>query len=271
MQTARLTAALALTLSLQAAGTAASAPLAEQARGQRFDELTGLLTRDFAGQQHRLAEYHALALLPVPNRGQPTRLATYLTVLARGREAQRRPVAAFAAWFQLSRHAGSAFLAVPGDPGLRLRADRLARGRIAELFARAAPGQRKLLDEAVARLWQEARGQGPEALRPFIAAFGPSSPTGRQARLERADHLSASGYSSEADLLYQDLLQSGDPPAAARALRGLARMLTRPGLLADAFHYYQALGHDYPRVEVEGKNTGADLLGDLAADRRFLP
>src|SRR5262249_46268630 len=200
------------------------APLAERARGRRFDELTVLLTRDFAGQQHRLAEYHALALLPVPGQGQPTRLATYLAVLARGREAQGRPVAAFAAWFQLSRHAGSAFPAVPGDPGLRLRGDRLARGRIAELFARAAPGPRKMLEAAVARRWQEARGQGPEALRPFIAAFGPSSPTGRQARLQRADHLSTTGYSAEADLLYQELRQAGDPPVAARALLGLARM-----------------------------------------------
>ena len=65
--------------------------------------------------------------------------------------------------------------------------------------------------------------------------------------------------------------QKDDPVKAAQALERLGQMFIKRGMPREAVYYYKQLGRDFPKVKVRDDKTGADLLEEIATDKRFLP
>jgi outer membrane protein assembly factor BamB/tetratricopeptide (TPR) repeat protein len=260
-----------------------------RARDKLHDALTQLLQRDFAAGEKYLDEYRDLCRVPVPEGATPAerlqaraeeqrRQTNLVCQLARGKESQSggRPDALRAYLDLYGRDTGGQLVTVLDDPAVRARLDVWVRGRVAALFARAAAGEARALREQVAREWQLVRsGDDVTGLERFATLFGDVVPEGREARFllaERALEGRDRGRSLEAELALLRLRREADDPRlAARATEALARLMARKGLPEDALFYERALVRDYPGVEVRDGKTGADLLADLATDKRLLP
>jgi len=65
--------------------------------------------------------------------------------------------------------------------------------------------------------------------------------------------------------------QRDDAKLAARAVELLGRLMTRKGLMDDAAYFYRLLARDFAEVAVRDGKTGAEVLADLSADKRFWP
>jgi hypothetical protein len=170
-----------------------------------------------------------------------------------------------------------AYLPAAGDPQRRLSFRVWARGRLEALLANSSASERKALEAALARQWRTAKAWNAiAAMRAVIALVGVEHPLGQEARWYLASRLAADGYSPAADQLLQELRRGPNAQGAAKAVLALAEMMERAGLLRDALAYYHILGRDYARVQVvpgktDAGNTGADVLANLATDKRFLP
>jgi outer membrane protein assembly factor BamB len=253
--------------------------LRRRARAALYEALTQLLHNDFAAGEAFLKDYEDLVK---PEDGEVgdakaearRRRVGFLVLVGRGREGQGKLVEALQAYLELAGlEGGDALMPLPGDPGVKVRTDVWARGRIDELLKKADAAQRKRLEEEIDKQKKRDGAERKEGLRRRAALFGPQSAEGRRARLALARQLLNDAASQvEADLLLQEVRQQrGDAAQAAEAVELLARLARRRGLPADAGYYYRLLGRDFARTALPGGKTGAEVLRDTANDKRLLP
>jgi outer membrane protein assembly factor BamB len=259
-----------------------------KARHQLYEALTEYLDRRFTDAEKYLDEYKALCTVETDpsataeekqeaEKETRRRKADYLCLLAKGREGQGRMNEAFQCYTEFGALSdGKELLSVVGDRAVKAPADVWARGRINAMMARATAEQRAPLEKLLARRWEDVRGAGDlEGVRKFAAMFGSQFAVGREARLYLAEKLlEEPGTANLLEAERQLLLLRGqheDRAMAARAVETLARLMARKGLLEDAAYYYRVLGRDFGDVPVRDGKTGADLLNELATDKRFLP
>jgi outer membrane protein assembly factor BamB len=214
----------------KALGNAPPAETGARAREKLYEALTELLQRDFNAAEPFLKDYEPLcAVNPMDAVAEgPRRRVTFLVLVGRGREGQGKLLDALKAYLDLAALGGGDLVPVLGQPGLEVRLDVWARGRIDQLLRKAGAAERKRLEEEIDRRRRGAgRGQGPAGLRAFVAAISPASAAGRAARLELARRLTEAGPAGdrEADLLLQEVRRRHDDPArAAEAVEALARL-----------------------------------------------
>jgi outer membrane protein assembly factor BamB len=143
---------------------------------------------------------------------------------------------------------------ISGD--LRVRSDRWLRTRVADVFRKSDPAQRKLL---VAELRQqlEAASQhtGPVALRRYVAAFG-TLPGTDDARLELAKRLDRNGDALELEFLLEKLRGSGNRKTAGFATARLADLFAVHGQFAAAADLIVDLEERFARVVCIDGRTG---------------
>jgi outer membrane protein assembly factor BamB len=262
-----------------------------EARRKLFDALTQLLQRDFKAGEKYLDEYRELGRVAVPDdapaaerarlqRERQRNRTRYAALVAQGREQQGRVIDALAAYRELyERTPGGERLSLPDDPGVELRPDLWMQAQVAALVRRATPEAAAELQAHLEREWKAlAAADDFDGVERFAAVFGgvpgPAGAPGRAARLRLAEHRAAAPNrraAAPAELELLALAQDADDPAfAARALYARACLLTRRGLLDDAAAAYRALAKEYPQVALPDGRTGAAVLADLGADKRFL-
>ncbi len=268
-------------------------PTTKKLKNKLYDAYTAVIRGepDFAKVENLLAEYKGLCEFPLDNEDpvnyprqleeQIRRRGLYYNLVADGREKQGRLTDAFDAY---RAYAGlgerNKMLPVPEDPNTLALPEVWAAGRIDAMMRKAKdPAARKPLEDKVAKEWDEVKGANDlPRLRAFVKAFGPYFANGRDAQFLLADKLTATnddGHRREAqDLLLNLVAQADDDrdaPTAARATDALARVLTDRGLTDDALGLYRRIAERFPTSAVREGKTGADLLGELIADKRYLP
>jgi outer membrane protein assembly factor BamB len=261
-----------------------------KARTKLYDALTEYFQRDFNAAEEFLPEYEALCKVDLAGAGSDEdraareaegrrRRGNFLCLVAKGREAQGRLVDAFEKYREFGEMAGKEeLISVVDEPAVKAAPDVWSQGRIAAMVARANDEQRKPLEELITRKWahlEESREPDLDELRNFVKVFGSLFDVGKEARLRLAERLMEVDEPSALLEAEQQLSllrgpQEG-PELAARAVEALGRLHTRKGLLEDAAYYYRLLGRQYARVVIREGKTGAELLNDLATDKRFLP
>jgi len=236
-----------------------------------FEAMTELLQREFDKGEKYLDEYQALCkadTVPETRRREANRLS----LVAKGRESQRRLGEALKHYLEFGALANDdELMSVVDEPLVRARPDVWARARINAMIRDAKPEERDSLEKVIVEQIEEARkGDDLVKLRRLLGMFGSSS-AGKEARLELAERMAEGGKSSlietERELL--QLRNDDDPTFAAKATDGLARLMMRHDKLENAFKLYQDLKRDYPNIKVRDGKTGAELLDDLFADKRF--
>jgi outer membrane protein assembly factor BamB len=262
-----------------------------KARDKLHEALTDLLRTDFAGGERYLDEYHDLCRVDVPAEADSAakqrlgeehlrREANYLSLLGRGREQQGRLLDAFAAYEEFGALTGNKELvSVVDEPNTKSRPDVWSRGRIKGMLDRANPEQRKQLEEAIEKKWEAVRGGELDPIRRFVSVFGTHLRVGREAQLQLAERLLASGTPddlTEAETRLQGLcfapeIRRQDPPTAAKAIEAMIRVYLKRGLYEDAVGFYKQLGTEFATIPVRDGKTGAELLNELFTDKRFLP
>jgi tetratricopeptide (TPR) repeat protein len=261
------------------------AQLLPKTRNKLYLTLTELLRQDFKAAESYLQEYKELCQVPVSETAtteerrlaeqeQRRRLAGFLCLLADGREKQGRLMDAFQAYLDFGALAeAKELVSVINEPAVKAQPDVWAQGRIASLVAKASPEQRRSLENEIAARWKAVEATNHlDAMRRFVKAFGSLFQVGRQARLHLSERLMDENLFIEAEMhLLQLRRQKEDPRIAAQAVEGLARLMTRKGLMEDATYYYRILGTDFAHVMIRDGKTGAELFQDLATDKRFLP
>jgi outer membrane protein assembly factor BamB len=240
-------------------------------RERLFESMTELLQREFDKGETYIAQYEELCKAEtVPETRR--RKANFLSLMAKGRESQRKLGEALKYYLEFGALASDdELMPVVDEPLVRARPDVWARARITSMIRDAKPAERESLEKVIVEQINEARkGDDLNKLRRLVGMFGSSS-AGKEARLELADRMAEGGKASlldsERELLM--LRNDEDPYYAARATDGLARLMMRHDLLENAFKLYQDLKRDYPNVKVRDGKTGAELLEDLFADKRF--
>lgn len=262
---------------------------ADQARDRLFQALTSLLERDFAASEKYLDEYRTLALASLPAQGsaahqrdaareQGRRQATYLALLAQGRQRQGRLLDALSAYRQLNETQWREDVLMPGgDAAVEIRPDLWARGKFADLFHAVTGPQRQALWVQVERQLRDLAAAGDaDALGRYLALFD-SVPAAEAWPLSAArtvwiDGLSQSvARSRSLAALWQlsRLHPMGEHSALrAQALLGQSRLLTDVGMTSDAVECLWRLAREYPAERVHGR-TPTEMLEDLATDKRL--
>jgi outer membrane protein assembly factor BamB len=268
------------------------AAIINKTRDKLYEAMTDSFRDRFSDAEKYLQEYEAMCnVSPDPavkdderekekqraEKETARRKATFLCLVAKGREQQGRLVEAFD-YYQKFGALGAAgeLVSVPDEAMLKTPPDVWAQGRIEAMVAKAAPEARLPLEKQIARSWEDVQKSGDtEKLRQFVAMFGSLFSAGREARLQLAERLleeNSRGALLEAE---RNLLllrgQKDDQQLAARAVEALARLWTRQGLLEDAAYCYTILAREFGKVAVRDGKTGADLFDELATDKRFLP
>ncbi|OAI48364.1 hypothetical protein AYO44_07255 [Planctomycetaceae bacterium SCGC AG-212-F19] len=253
--------------------------LLPKTRQKLYETLTELLQRDFAAGEKHLDEYKALGETDNPEEKR-RRQQTYFLVLAKGREQQSRLTDALQAYLDFGGMASDELLSVIDEPNTKARPDVWVRGRIAALFSKATPAQRKELDAKVAERWQTIAGKADvNALRGFASVFGEAATIGRQAKVQLAQRLMEQAKDPKSDdlreaqlyLLQLRAAKETDLTTAGQAVDLLARLMVQKGLLPDAAHYYQELGRDFGKVIIRDNKTGRDIYNEIITDKRFQP
>ena len=264
------------------------AELQVKAKAKLYEALTEYFQHDFDKAQTYQDEYAALCGrdLPATATDQQRTEArqhriTYLYLLAKGKEGQRKLTEAFDLYLQLNAEAerkdGAAsdeLLSLVGEPQVKAAPDVLAQGRIAAMVANATEEERKPLEARIDAKWKEIQGKTdlPE-LRKFVTLFGSLFTVGQQARLRLAELLMDDKDGNALIDAERHLMllraRTQDPELSARAVECLARLNTRKGLLEDAAYYYRLLRDRYPTVKVSDGKTGADLFDEIASDKRL--
>lgn len=246
---------------------------------------------DFTKAEKILDEYKGLCEFALPDPAdvnyarareeQIRRRGLYYNLLADGRERQGRLVDAFdayRAYAELGEQ--NKLLPVPEDPNTLALSGVWAAGRIDAMMRKAKDAAaRKPLEDKVAKEWQAVKTANDlERLRNFVKVFGPYFDAGREAQYLLALKLTETnedGNRREAQALLLSLVAQADDDRdavnAARATDALARVLTDRGLTDDALGLYRRIADRYPTTQVRDGKTGADLLSELIADKRYLP
>jgi tetratricopeptide (TPR) repeat protein/outer membrane protein assembly factor BamB len=250
---------------------------------------TELLRNDFPSAEGVLNEYKALC------EGQPNkddidyarqldeqirRKGLMYSLVAKGREAQGRLVDAFdnyRAYAELGEV--GKLMPVPEDPNTLALSSVWASERIDAMMKNAKDATlRKPLEDKVAKEFAEIKeGNDLNRLRNFVKVFGPYFASGREAQYLFAEKLNSTnddGNRREAQSLLLTLMglaeDDKDTENIARSTESLARLLTSRGMTDDSLGLYSGLAARYPKTVVRDGKTGADLLGELITDKRYL-
>jgi hypothetical protein len=180
--------------------------------------------------------------------------------------AEGQPLAVLDALLSLvGVHAPGVVVPVKGDPPRRLSYAVWARGRL-------AAQERKAVDAGLAAKWRLARAKNDAPMmHGLMALVGVEHPLGREIQFHLASRLAEGNRQREAERLLLEVRRGPDPVDAAKAVVALAEMMTQARQMRDALAYYRILGRDHAKLRVAPGKTGADVLADLAADKRFLP
>lgn len=268
-------------------------PTMRKLKNKLYDAYTAVIRSepDFTKVEPILAEYKGLCEFQLDDddpvnyarqkEEQIRRRGLYYNLVADGREKQGRLADAFDAY---RAYAGlgekNKMLPVPEDPNTLALPEVWAAGRIDAMMRKAKdPLTRKPLEDKVGKEWMEVKGANDlERLRGFVKAFGPYFAPGRDAQFLLAERLTATNDDAnrrEAQSLLLNLAAQADDDrdaaTAAKATEALARVLTDRGLTDDALGLYRRIAEQYPTSAVRDGKTGADLLGELIADKRYLP
>jgi outer membrane protein assembly factor BamB/tetratricopeptide (TPR) repeat protein len=260
------------------------ADLVPRVRQKLYLALTDLFQADFNEASAKyLKEYEELCNVPGNADEEQQRRAHFLRLVGQGREAQGNLVEAFQAYKDfgaLPIHRDGQ-VALPEDPTHKVPTNVWLRGRIAAMIAKATPQQRLPLEEKIAAEWQAVRAKNDvNAIRNFAAMFDVPFSVGREARLQLAESIIDTKDKSaflEAELSLEQLRSGAmrdDPQIGGRALEALARLEKRKGTAESmklAAVYLRQLGQDFGKAVLRDGKTGADLYGELTADKRFLP
>ena len=252
--------------------------LLRQADGLLYPALTQILQRDFISAEKYLKEYDELCHVPGDAAETLRRRAVMLLLVGRGYEAEQKWKEALDAYADLAGLGGEPLLASPDDPARRAAPSVLGKAAIDGLLKKAPAEKRKELEEEIRRVLDKAKeSKGDGDLRSYIAAFGPDTDGGREARLVLAERLLMKRETQrelqEADWGFSLTTEArkDDAGQAARAVEALARLSTKLGLLDDALYYYRVLDRDYGAVKVRDGKTGAEIYKEIQTDKRFLP
>jgi outer membrane protein assembly factor BamB/tetratricopeptide (TPR) repeat protein len=259
-------------------------PIKTQARDKLYLAMTDLFQANFnAASAKYLDEYRELCKVPGNLDEQQQRQARFLRLLGEGREAQGNLVEAFQAYKDfgaLPIHRGGT-ISLPDDPSHKVPTSVWLRGRVSAMIARATPEQRRPLEDKIAEEWKAVKDKEDlDTIRSFVGMFDVPFVVGREARLRLADTIIAKNNKSdflEAELSLEQLRTGAlkdDPNIGGRALEALARLEMQKGTapaMRLAATYIRRLGAEFPRAKLAGGKTGADLVNEMAADKRFLP
>jgi outer membrane protein assembly factor BamB len=260
------------------------APLVRKTKDRLYEAMSDLFHLDFNGASAKyLKEYRDLCDVPENNTEKEQRLSKYLRQVGQGRENQGNLVDAFQMYRQFGDLAINKEQGVPAldDPTHKIPTAVWLRGRISAMMERATSQQREPLEAKIAEEWKVVEGKKDmEAIRTFVSMFDVPFKVGREARLKLAESIMAKNDKDaylEAELNLEQLRVSpyrDEPEVGGRALATLALLEEKKGS-ADAMKlaaaYYRELGEKFPTVKVRDGKTGADLLNELAVDKRFLP
>lgn len=260
------------------------APLVKKTKDRLYEAMTDLFHLDFNSASAKyLKEYRDLCDVPEVNVEKEQRLSKYLRLVGQGRESQGNLVDAFLMYRQFGDLAINKEHGVPAldDPTHKIPTAVWLRGRISAMMERATPKQREPLEARIAEEWKIIEGKKDlESIRTFVSMFDVPFKVGREARLRLAESIMAQNNKDaylEAELNLEQLRVApyrDDAEVGGRALATLA-MLEEKKDSGDAMKlaaaYYRELGEKFPTVKVRDGKTGADLLRELAIDKRFLP
>lgn len=260
-------------------------PLAKRVKARLFEALTDLVQADFPkASKDYLSIYKSLCSVPGNPEEEEQRLAKFYRLVGQGREAEGNLVEAFEMYKNfgaLPIHRKQGGIITPEDPNTKIPINVWLRGRISGMLAKAAPAQREPLDAKIAEEWKAvAARKDVEAIRSFVGMFDVPVKVGREARIRLAETIMERNDRDaflEAELLLFQVTGSEyrkEAESGGRALAALAKLEATKGSndsLRLAAAYYRELARDFAKDAVRGNLTGADLLGELAADKRFLP
>jgi outer membrane protein assembly factor BamB len=260
-------------------------PLAKRVKTNLYEALTQLLQSDFnVASAKYLDEYQKLCEVADDPKENQHRQARYFRIVGQGREAQGNLVEAFQmyrAFGSLPIHRDQGGIAVLDDPTHRVPVDVWLRGRVSAMFAKATPQQRAPLEQKIVDEWKAVEAKrDANAIRSFVGMFDVPFPVGREARIRLAESIIEQNSKNdflEAELNLQQLRGpefARDAASGGRALAALALLEEKKGSvesMKQAAAYYRELATLFPNVVVRDGKTGAKLLDDLAADKRFLP
>lgn len=259
------------------------------ALGQRvaerlFEALTDLMAVDFnKASQDYLTIYEGLLKAPTNPQEEQARKAKYYRLVGQGREAQGNLVEAFQMYKEfgalpIHRDGG---IASPEDPSQKIPINVWLRGRISGMIAKAKPAERAPLEAKIADEWKTVEAKKDEgAIRSFVGMFDVPFRVGREARVRLAETIMERNDRAaflEAELCLYQITASDfrtDPETGGRALAALAQLEEKKGTVDSvrlAAAYYRQLGREFGNAPVRGTKTGADLINELATDKRFLP
>ena len=146
------------------------AALADRLRTRLYETLADYFLRDFDAAEKYLAAFEAACRLEVPGGDaaamqrvraeRARRLGTYYALLGRGRERQKKFVAAAKAYLDLLEQGRlTGLMEVPGDPGLRVAATVWVRRRIGTLLEKASPKERAQIEKEIERRLRQGKGR----------------------------------------------------------------------------------------------------------------
>jgi outer membrane protein assembly factor BamB len=139
--------------------------LAPKVRAQLYDSLIEFFRRDFNKADKYLKDYEELC--PSPAANDPTgkamtpearqRRSDFLALIGTGREKQGKLSEALQLYFDLAALDSDELVPVVTDPGVKVRRDVWARGRIEEMVKKATPEQRKQLEEEMLKRYDKSK------------------------------------------------------------------------------------------------------------------
>jgi outer membrane protein assembly factor BamB/tetratricopeptide (TPR) repeat protein len=261
------------------------ADLDKRAKNLLYDALSDLLLADFDKASVRYLDlYQQLAKLGDTEREKQLRQAKVYRIIAQGREAQGNLIEAFHMYRKfgsLPIHNETRGVASLDDPSHVVPVNVWLRGRISAMFAKATPQQKIPLDRTIVEEWKAVEAKkDPDALRSFVGMFDVAFEVGREARLRLAEAIierNDRGSFLEAELSLLQLRGEAlrkEAASGGQALAGLAHLEEKRGSaegMREAAHNYRQLAREFPKDAVRGARTGAELLDQLAADKRLLP
>ncbi|MSQ94098.1 MAG: hypothetical protein EXR98_06025 [Gemmataceae bacterium] len=260
-------------------------PLGQRVKALLFERLTDLMQIDFAKVgKDQIDVCKDLCVVPNDAKEEQTRKAKFLRLVAQGREAEGNLLEAFQVYKDfaaLSIHRELGGIASADDANQKIPVNIWLCGRLSSMIAKAKPDQRAALEAKIAEEWKAIEAKkDSDVIRTFGGMFDASVRIGRDARLRLAEMIVEKNQSLaflEAELLLIQVLESGhraEPQTGGRALAILAQLEEKRGTI-DSMHqaaaYYRELARDFAKDPVRGAKTGADLLNELALDKRFLP
>ena len=257
-------------------------PLGKRVKERLFEGLTDLLQLDFkkaAGDY--LTVYKTLCSVPDNNIEEQNRKAKFYRLVGQGREAEGNLVEAF----QMYKDFGALPIHRDGVPSLedlnqKIPINVWLRGRVSGMIAKAPLAQREPLEAKIAEEWKQVEAKKDlDAIRSFAGMFDTPFKVGREARVQLAETIMERNERAsflEAELALYQVMGSEyrtDPATGGRALAALALLEEKKGTVDSmrlAAAYYRQLGREFANAKVRGNKTGADLLSDLATDKRYL-